>query len=606
MPSSPSSINRWLLLLLGLVLTAPALRAQDQDDPEATEEGRSSYLGREIARTMHWTGAPWLLRETREDEENGQLLREWLELKPGRAVCDFGCGNGYHTLPIAKMLGDQGKVYAVDLQVPMLAMLRERLAEADLTNVELIEATLDDPRLPADSCDLILMVDVYHELSHPVRILQHVRRALKPGGRLVLVEFRAEDPKVPIKAKHKMSKAQVVREMAANGFRAAGNFDGLPWQHVMAFTVEEDPGPYFEEDEFLHSFWNAVEAADPMAVSGFLAESVHLGPGLRGRTDALEDYRELIGDVGTERWAELYQGWRRSRAADGNLLLRKDGRRQRVRALRNASGVLEVVDWWSRPKANIGPLVAMNTGTGRGTPEEQVALIGELSYAGIGWGIWHTAEVRAFCEARGMDLWSVYVVLDVAKDPDPREEQLAKAIAALAGGPGQVWLALESSEHTVSDPAGDVSARRTLKRVMAMADAAGAEVALYPHYRSWLERSEDALRLVAAVDDPNLGLCFNLCHWLRNHGDADPAETLRGAADKLFAVTLNGADRAGTDWSQLIQPLDAGDYDLARFLSVLEALKFDGPIGLQGYGIQLAAQEHLSRSMKKWLELRGQ
>ena len=184
--------SRLAALLIGLLLGATAF-AQDED-PESTRQGRESYLGREIARTMHWTGADWLLRETRDNEENGARLREWLDLQPGDVVCDFGCGNGYHTLPMAKAVGETGKVFAVDLQVPMLAMLRERLTEAEITNVELVEADIDDPKLPENSCDVILMVDVYHELSHPVRVLDHIRRALKPGGRVVLGNFHPRNP----------------------------------------------------------------------------------------------------------------------------------------------------------------------------------------------------------------------------------------------------------------------------------------------------------------------------------------------------------------------------------------------------------------------------
>ena len=167
---------RWLLLLLFV----PVLPALAQDDPEATPEGRDRYLGREIARTMHWTGASWLLRQTRDAEENGARLRAWLDVQPGEAVCDFGCGNGYHTLPLAEAVGPEGRVLAVDLQVQMLTLLRERLDEKGLENVELIEASIDDPHLAPDSCDTVLMVDVYHELSHPVRVLEHVRTALRP------------------------------------------------------------------------------------------------------------------------------------------------------------------------------------------------------------------------------------------------------------------------------------------------------------------------------------------------------------------------------------------------------------------------------------------
>ncbi len=263
-------------LFLWIALAGLALPAHGQaDDPERTSEGRTSYLGRSIARTMHWTGADWLLRETREREENGDLLHGWLRIREGQTVCDFGCGNGYHTLPLARAVGAKGLVYAVDVQLPMLAMLRERLGEAGVDNVKLIEASIDDPKVPPASCDLVLMVDVYHELTHPVSVLARVRRALKPSGRLVVVEFRAEDEDVPIQRVHRMSKAQIVREMAAGGFRWTRGYDGLPWQHAMTFTVAD---PIAEEQEVAHAFWRAVRAGDAPAAGGFLAPRVSTDP----------------------------------------------------------------------------------------------------------------------------------------------------------------------------------------------------------------------------------------------------------------------------------------------------------------------------------------
>ena len=199
-----------------------------------------------------------------------------------------------------------------------------------------------------------------------------------------------------------------------------------------------------------------------------------------------------------------------------------------------------------------------------------------------------------------MDVWSVYAVLDVAKEPDPREVQLAEAIAALEGGPGQVWLALESSAHDKRDPAGDEAAQRTLARVLEVADRHGVEVALYPHFGSWMERVEDVQRLLDQIPHPHLGLCFNVCHWFRNHGDADPAQVLAAARARLLAVTINGVTCAGTGWSSLIRPLDEGDHDLAGFLALLEQLRFDGPVGLQGYGLRQAPADHLARSQAVW------
>ena len=238
MPLAPALLLALATPLLPQAGQAPtpakaAPTAHRPADPEDTPEGRATYLGREVAHTMHWTGAPWLLRATREDEENGLLLQRWLAVQPKQAVCDLGCGNGYHTLPLAKATGPGGKVFAVDIQREMLQLLAMRTKQAAIDHVELIEGAVDDPKLPANSCDLVLMVDVYHELSHPVRVLSHVRAALKPGGRLVLVEFREEDASVPIKPEHKMSKAQVAAELADNGFRLVASFDELPWQHAL-------------------------------------------------------------------------------------------------------------------------------------------------------------------------------------------------------------------------------------------------------------------------------------------------------------------------------------------------------------------------------------
>ena len=226
---------------------------------------------------MHWRGAPWLMRETREQEENGVRLREWLAVEPGQAVCDLGCGNGYHTLPLAEAVGSEGRVFAVDLQPRMLELLDERAQEAGVQNLVPIEATVDDPRLPEASCDLVLLVDVYHEISHPVSVLGHLRRALKPGGEVVLVEFRTEDRYVPIKPEHKMTKAQVVREMAANGFELARETDALPWQHAMAFRAAAEPGPRFEARQLVEGFLTAASGLDPRVIEPYLAARVDTG-----------------------------------------------------------------------------------------------------------------------------------------------------------------------------------------------------------------------------------------------------------------------------------------------------------------------------------------
>ncbi len=221
-------VPTFLLLLAAIHLPA-------QEAPPALTE----YMGREIAQTMHWKGAEWLMRRVREQEEGPSKMREQLQVKPGMVVCDMGCGNGYHTLPLAAMVGEKGKIFAVDVQPEMIEMLRQNITRKELKNIEPIVGLYHDPKLPPNTCDMVLLVDVYHEFSHPVQMLAGMRAALKPDGLLVLVEFRAEDDAVPIKPEHKMSKAQIHKEMNANGFELKREFDGLPWQHLMFFGKAE-------------------------------------------------------------------------------------------------------------------------------------------------------------------------------------------------------------------------------------------------------------------------------------------------------------------------------------------------------------------------------
>jgi len=198
-------------------------------------------MGRQIAPAMSYNGASWLTRETRAREENPNQLLKALNLKPGQTICDFGCGNGYYTVRLAKHVGPQGAVYAVDIQQEMLDMLAKEVGPRGLKNVKPVLATSKDPGLPPTTFDLVLMVDVYHELSDPEEVLAIVRKSLKPEGRLVTVEFREEDPAVPILPLHKMSQAQVLKEIPANGFKLVGQFDKLPWQHVLEFARDDSP-----------------------------------------------------------------------------------------------------------------------------------------------------------------------------------------------------------------------------------------------------------------------------------------------------------------------------------------------------------------------------
>jgi ubiquinone/menaquinone biosynthesis C-methylase UbiE len=212
-----------------------AEKAQSPPDEPKVPERLESYMGRRIAQTMHYEGAEWLIRDVREQEERCSLMLANLGIKRGMVVCDMGCGNGFYSLPMAQLTGNKGYVVGVDVQPEMLSMLRERMEEQGIENVIPILGSFHNPRLPRELIDIILLVDVYHEFSHPVQMLDAMRASLKPDGLIVLVEYRAEDPEVPIKRLHKMSKKQIHKEMNANGFEMAKEFDKLPWQHMMFF-----------------------------------------------------------------------------------------------------------------------------------------------------------------------------------------------------------------------------------------------------------------------------------------------------------------------------------------------------------------------------------
>jgi ubiquinone/menaquinone biosynthesis C-methylase UbiE len=191
------------------------------------------YMGRPIAQTMHYLGAEWLTRDEREQEERCSLMLASLGVKRGMTLCDMGCGNGFYTVQLAKMVGQQGHVYAVDIQPEMLKMLNERADREGVTNITPVLGTFQDPRLPRNQVDLVLMVDVYHEFSHPAEMLAALKKTLTPDGALVFVEFRAEDATVPIKPEHKMTRAQLDKELVANGYRLSHEFTKLPWQHMV-------------------------------------------------------------------------------------------------------------------------------------------------------------------------------------------------------------------------------------------------------------------------------------------------------------------------------------------------------------------------------------
>ena len=221
---------------LRLVAVAALLAACVSFAGQAQTPGRHPVTGRQFAPTMSVEGASWLERRERDQEEEPDLGLRLLKVAKGSTVGDVGAGSGYMSLRLAKIVGAQGKVYAVDVQPGMLQLLQQKAAKAKLTNVVPVLGAYDDPKLPAGELDLIIMVDVYHEFSQPQRMLQRMHEALKPGGRLALFEYRAEDPNVPILPLHKMSKAQVKTEVELEGFKQARVFDDLPWQHLIVFT----------------------------------------------------------------------------------------------------------------------------------------------------------------------------------------------------------------------------------------------------------------------------------------------------------------------------------------------------------------------------------
>jgi SAM-dependent methyltransferase len=196
---------------------------------------RKWYMGRQIAQVMSHFGIYWLERPEREFEENTSLLIKNLDLKEGMTVADIGAGSGYHTRLISKQIG-KGKVFAVDVEPEMIAFINDRIKEEKLNNITTVLGSETAVNLPDASTDLILLVDVYHEFSFPYEMGLSMYKALKPNGRLVLVEFRSEDFAVPIKEIHKMSEAQAVKEMKEIGFQLQKNINNLPWQHCMIFV----------------------------------------------------------------------------------------------------------------------------------------------------------------------------------------------------------------------------------------------------------------------------------------------------------------------------------------------------------------------------------
>jgi len=234
----------WARLALAALIAGPAWIHAQTSDPTGRYEFREDhdpngigkfYMGREIARVMGHQGADWLDRPEREAEEAPSKLMEAIRLDPGLTAADIGAGTGYFSFRLAEQVGPTGKVYAVDIQQEMLDVVAERMKKSKVENIEPVLGEVDDPKLPEASVDAILLVDVYHEFEFPYEMTAAMVRALRPGGRIVFVEYRLEDPDVPIKRVHKMSQKQVLREMAPHGLRWVGTLDVLPRQHIILF-----------------------------------------------------------------------------------------------------------------------------------------------------------------------------------------------------------------------------------------------------------------------------------------------------------------------------------------------------------------------------------
>jgi ubiquinone/menaquinone biosynthesis C-methylase UbiE len=204
----------------------------------AEAQRRHPVSGRVLAPVMGVAGAGWLERPEREQEEAPSRAVEALDLKPGMVVADIGAGSGYYTSRLARKVLPGGRVIATDIQPGMIELLERRITAEGLSNVTTVLGAMDDPRLPPASVDLAIMVDVYHELQQPQLFLQRLKGAFRPGGRLVLLEFRKEDPRIPILEVHKMSVAEVKAELEAEGFAIERVIDVLPWQHIIVLRLK--------------------------------------------------------------------------------------------------------------------------------------------------------------------------------------------------------------------------------------------------------------------------------------------------------------------------------------------------------------------------------
>lgn len=232
-------MGKFLYAVIAALLVLPVPHAFSQERYAAVRASADgigkAYMGREIAHVMGYRGASWLERPERMAEERPDLVLAALDLKPGMVVADLGAGSGYYSWRMGEKVGKVGTVYAVDVQPEMVKLLEKQIAARGAANVKPVLGTPTDPRLPAGQLDLVVMVDVYHELEFPFEMLAAIVRALKPGGRVAFVEYRGNDPSVPIKALHTMTEAQVRKEASVQGLEWEKTVSKLPWQQVVLF-----------------------------------------------------------------------------------------------------------------------------------------------------------------------------------------------------------------------------------------------------------------------------------------------------------------------------------------------------------------------------------
>ena len=241
--SVTSTVKRGVIALgsaaLSLIITLPTLAAENpgyiEDQSRRTTGIGKFYMGREISFVMGHQAAGWLNRPGRIQEEMPDGVVANMKLEPTHVVADIGAGSGYFSFRIARLV-PEGKVLAVDIQQEMLDIVEATKAKEGVTNIEGVKGEIDNPNLPMNSIDAVIMVDAYHEFSHPFEMINGIYNALRPGGRIFLLEYRGEDASVPIRPLHKMTQEQVIKEMGVFGLEWTETLDFLPWQHMMVFT----------------------------------------------------------------------------------------------------------------------------------------------------------------------------------------------------------------------------------------------------------------------------------------------------------------------------------------------------------------------------------